>query len=191
MAHDKFDPAQLDKLNDPGRFETMRPEVMQRALGESGPKVIVDVGAGAGLFSAKWLELWPGATVFAVDMEPRALRWIREHRPEVATGRIVPVASSEIHVPLDDGMADLVTMLNLHHELAEPDVMYREAHRLLRCGGHLLVVDWAPVESPKGPPLHVRIGGNDAVAHVTAAGFCDAEAHEGLPYHWLVTAEKR
>lgn len=191
MAHDKFDPAQLDRLNDPGRFETMKPEVMQRALGELAPEIIVDVGAGAGLFSAKWLDLWPSATVFAVDMEPRALQWIREHRPEVATGRIVPVASSEIHVPLDDGAADLVTMLNLHHELAEPDVMYREAHRLLRCGGRLLAVDWAPFDSPKGPPVSVRIGAEEAVARVASAGFCDASAHEGLAYHWLVTAVKR
>lgn len=191
VAHLKFDPSKLEKLNDPARFESLQPDVMWGALGSPQPGIVVDIGAGTGLFAAKWVELAPGATVYAVDTEPTMLEWMRQNRPEVRTGAIVPVAGSEIHVPLDDGSAELVTMVNLHHELAHPEAMYCEAERLLACGGQLLVVDWAPVESPKGPPVAVRVSAERAERFVRAAGFSDVRSHAGLPYHWVVTATKR
>lgn len=191
MAHMRFDPDKLAKLDDPGRFESLKPDVMWEALGSPVPSVIVEIGAGTGLFAAKWSELSPAAVVYAADVEPRALEWMRSHRPEVSAGRVIPVASSDLHVPLDDGMADLVTMVNLHHELAHPDVMYREAHRLLACGGRLLVADWAPVDSPKGPPAEIRVTGDTAFRHLRDARFHEVTLHGGLPYHWLVTAVKR
>jgi SAM-dependent methyltransferase len=116
------------------------------------------------------------------------IEWMRKHRPEVAAGRIVPVLSTEESVPLADGMADLVVMINVHHELARPDSIYAEAGRMLRGGGQLLVVDWAPVDTPKGPPLAVRISAEDAAAFLDRAGFVEPASHDGLPWHWMVTA---
>lgn len=191
MAHLKFDPKKLEKLNDPRRFDTLKPDIMWSALGGPQPRTVVDIGAGTGLFAAKWVELAPVATVYAADTEPAMLDWMRENRPQVRQGAIVPVSSSEMHVPLDDGIADLVTMVNLHHELAHPDAMYREAERLLACSGQILVVDWAPVDSPKGPPEAVRATAEQAVSFLREAGFSDVRPHSGLPYHWIITAVKR
>lgn len=188
---EKFDPAKLEKLNDPGRFETIVPEVIWRALGSPTPRCIVDIGAGTGLFAAKWLELAPEAIVLAADVEPVMLDWMRAHRPEVAHGRIVPIASTEIHLPVDDFSADLVTMVNVHHELVHPDAMLSEAHRVLACGGQVLTVDWAPIESPKGPPLASRFTAEQVAQALACAGFSDVVIHPGLPYHWIVTAVKR
>lgn len=191
MTHLKFDLAKIAKLDDPGRFDTMRPDVMWGALGDPSPAVIVEIGAGTGLFSAKFAELALDATVYATDIEDTMLEWMREHRPEVAEGRIVPLLSEEAAVPLPDGAADLVVMMNLHHELAEPGAIYAEALRMLVTGGQLLVVDWAPMETPKGPPLAVRAPAEEIVALLDGLGFADATAHEGaLPWHWLVTARR-
>lgn len=184
----KFDPHKLEKLNDPGRFETLVPEAMWDALGSPSPHVIVEIGAGTGLFAAKFAEMAPGSTVYAADIEPKMLDWMRAHRQEVGEGRVVVVPSEESSVPLDDGVAELVTMINLHHELSNPEAIYAEARRLLVRGGQLLVVDWAPKETPKGPPLAVRISGEDAARFVSAAGFESVRIHETLPWHWMVTA---
>lgn len=190
MAHLKFDAAKIAKLDDPGRFETMRPETMWTALGDPSPGVIVEIGAGTGLFSAKLAEMAPGSTVYATDVEPVMLEWMKEHRPEVASGRIVPVLSEETTVPVADDHAHLVAMLNLHHELAQPEAIYAEALRVLMPGGQLLVVDWSPVETPKGPPLAVRASTDEIVALLGRVGFVNARVHEdALPWHWLVTAE--
>lgn len=189
MAHQKFDISKLPKLNDTGRFDTIRPEVMWSALGITSPKVIVEIGAGTGLFAAKFAEMAPEATVYAADTEPVMLDWMRTHRPEVDSGRIVPVRSEEARVPLDDGVADAVVMINLHHELAEPDRIYSEALRLLAPHGKVLVVDWAPRETPHGPSLQVRVSAAALRRFLKDAGFDDIVVDEGaLPWHTMATA---
>ena len=190
MAHQKFDISKLEKLNDPGRFETLRPDAMWTALGAESPDAIVEIGAGTGLFSAEFSRRAPDATVYAADLEPRMIEWMRAHRPEVATGAVVPLLSEESSVPLDDAVADAVFMVNLHHELADPHAIYREAFRLLKPHGKLLVVDWAPIETPKGPPQSIRISAREAAGFLERAGFTGTRIHDGLPWHWLVVARK-
>lgn len=190
MGYLKFDLAKLERLNDPGRFETLDPELMWRALGEPDPKTIVEVGAGTGLFAAKFVELAPQATVYAADIEPTMVEWMRANREQVAVGRLLPVLAEESFVPLPDGVADLVVMINLHHELVDKEASYAEALRLLRPAGQLLVADWAPVETPKGPPLAVRSSVADVVATIEGAGFAEVRSHSGLPYAWLVTGSR-
>jgi len=186
----KFDLAKLEKLNDPGRLNDLKPDVMWAALGAPNPHVIVEIGAGTGLFAERFAALAPAATVYAADIEQTMVDWMRENRTDIASGRLVPLLAEETRVPLDDGIADLAVMINLHHELVDALASYREALRLLRSGGQMLVADWAPVDSPKGPPKAIRIDAAAAVAFLERAGFADAASHEGLTYAWLVTAVK-
>lgn len=190
MAHLKFDLAKLEKLNDPARFESLPPLVFWRALGSpSGACAIVEIGAGTGLFAAAIAHVAPEAVVFAVDTAPQMLEWMRANRPEVAEKRVVPVLATETRIPLDDGIADAVYMINLHHELAEPDATYAEAYRLLEPGGRLLVVDWADRDTPKGPPREVRVSVDGLKAVLDRAGFTEVEIDEAaLPWHVMATA---
>ncbi len=189
MGYEKFDPAKLERLNDPGRFETMKPDVFWTAVGApADASTLVEIGAGTGLFAAEFLKRAPGAVVYATDIVDSMLEWMRANRPEVRAGRLVPVRSHEGHVPLEDSSADLVYMLNLHHELAEPDAIYAEAFRLARPGGQVLVADWAPVETPKGPPQHIRASAGQLRDFLERAGFVEVRVHEGaLPWHSVVT----
>jgi len=189
MAHQKFDLTKIARLDDVGRFETMKPDVMWEALGSPHPTRILEIGAGTGLFAEKFAQFAPQATVFAADTEIAMLDWMREHRPGVETGCLVPVLSDERTVPLGSATIDLVMMLNLHHELADPAAVYAESLRLLVPGGQVLVVDWAATETPKGPPLSIRATAEELVSSLERAGFSDVVNHEhALPWHSLVTA---
>lgn len=192
MAHQKFDIAKLERLNDPGRFETLPPDVFWQALGRpEAARTIVEIGAGTGVFAAAFVERALEAVIFAADTEDVMLEWMRDNRPEVAAGRIVPVRASESGVPLDDGIADVVYMINLHHELAHPDATYAEALRLLIDGGRLLVVDWADRETPRGPSRDVRVSAADLEAMLVSAGFRDVRTDETtLPWHVMLTARR-
>ncbi|MGV8083137.1 MAG: class I SAM-dependent methyltransferase [Coriobacteriia bacterium] len=190
MAHLKFDLAKLEKLNDPGRLVDIDPVRMWDALGNPDPRVIVEIGAGTGLFSATFAEKAPQATVYAVDIEPTMIEWVTEHRVEAFGGRLVPVLGEESRVPLADEIADLVFMVNVHHEFADPAATYAEALRLLAPGGQVLAVDWAPVESPKGPPLEIRVTAEELARFLSEAGFVDVVVHEPLRWHSLVTGRR-
>lgn len=190
MTHHKFDVAKLEKLNDPARFESLPPDLFFAALGlPVGPSMIVEIGAGTGLFAEAFTGRAPEATVYVTDISSEALEWIRANRPGVADGRIVPVLAEETSVPLGDGLADAVYMINLHHELVDPAATYADALRLLKPGGRLLVVDWAARETPKGPPLISRASADELAEVIKAAGFSDVIVDERrLPWHTMVTA---
>ncbi|MDP2234138.1 MAG: class I SAM-dependent methyltransferase [Actinomycetota bacterium] len=192
MSHEKFDLSKLEKLNDVGRFETLSPDAMWAALGSPvDAKSIVEIGAGTGLFAAQFALRAPAATLFAVDIEETMLAWMRDNRPEVASGRMFPVLAEESLVPLPDESADIVYMINLHHELASPAKSYVDALRLLRVGGRFMVVDWAPGDSPRGPSQHIRVAAEDVAKILTSVGFRKVIVHDGvLPYAWLVTASR-
>lgn len=191
MAY-KFNMEKLERLNDPGRFETLPPDVFWEALGApEGETVLVEIGAGTGLFASAFVARAPEAVVYAADTADEMLEWMRLNRPEVAEERIVPVKASEAGLPLPDEMADAVYMINVHHEFEDPQASYTEAFRLLKRGGRLLVVDWAPRETPKGPPLEIRVTADELVAVMKVAGFAEVEVDEDrLPWHLMATATR-
>jgi SAM-dependent methyltransferase len=190
MPHEKFDMANLEYLNDEARLESLSPTLMWEALGNPDPQLIVDVGAGTGLFACQFAELAPRADIYAVDIEPRAVRWMLQNRPAAACARLHPVLGAESAVPVATGEADLVVMINLHHELICPVDNYREAARVLRIGGQLLVVDWVPDADPAGPPQHIRSTAEQIAEVVSAVGFEEIALHAGLPRHSMITARK-
>jgi len=190
VPHEKFDLSRLERLNDESRFKALDPRVLWAALDTPAPDVIVEIGAGTGLFASRFAAMAPQATVYAVDMEPEMVAWMSDNRPEVATGALIPLLSSETAVPLPDGCADVVMMLNVHHELAKPDTTYAQAARLLRSGGRILVADWSPEAVQERPPVHVRATAAQLAAALTGSGFKDVIVHEGLPSHCLVTASQ-
>jgi len=192
MPHLKFDMAKLERLNDAARFEQLPPDLLWEVLGApAGEVTLVEIGAGTGLFAQAFAQCAPEAVIYAADTADEMLAWMRANRPEVAEERIVPVKASESGLPMPDAVADALYMINVHHELAEPEASYAEALRLLKPGAPLLVVDWAPRETPKGPPLEVRVQPADLERLLAAVGFSVVRVDDiRLPWHVMATARK-
>jgi SAM-dependent methyltransferase len=190
VAYQKFDIAKLERLNDTGRFDDLIPDVLWAAANTPDARTIVEIGAGTGLFACRFAEMAPDAEVYAADIESVMVRWMFQHRPAALSGRLHPILAEETSVPLPTGDADLVVMINVHHELADPRSSYCEALRLLKIGGTLLVADWRPGDTPKGPPQAVRASAEQISEILATVGFCEIAEHEGLPNHTLLTAKK-
>ena len=190
MPHEKFDVSQLERLNDTSRFEYLDPELLWRTADTPDAKTIVEIGAGTGLFACRFAEYAPQAEVYAVDVSQVMVRWMLEHRPPSLCDRLHPVLARETSVPLGTGEADLVVMINVHHELADPRSSYREALRLLRIGGTLLIADWRLGDTERGPSQSCRASAEQIGEAITAVGFDEVVSHSGLSHHSLVTARK-
>jgi ArsR family transcriptional regulator len=67
-------------------------------------------------------------------------------------------------LPFSDECADLITVHHVLHFLANPHEAVQEAARLLRRGGHLLIIDFTPheLEFLRSEHAHRRLGFSDA-----------------------------
>jgi ubiquinone/menaquinone biosynthesis C-methylase UbiE len=187
----KFDPRNIDKLNNPERMQREDPEVIWNELGLDHPRVLVDIGAGTGFFAVPFSRKLTDGRVYACDLQEEMLAWLREHLPRDVRDTVLPLKMEERSVPLGDGIADLVYMMNLHHELEDAAAILGEAFRLLKPGGMVMVMDWKKGETPSGPPQSIRVAEDEIAADLERAGFGGIRRHPVLPYHSFVTGRKQ
>lgn len=189
MTDIKFDPKKLKKLNNPQRLKDIPLKYIQNQLGMTAPKVMVDLGAGTAFFSLAFLRQFSPETIYSCDLSETMIAWIRDNVTPDHPG-IVPVKSEETSVPLEDGTADLVFMIALHHELEAPGRTLEEAFRLLKPHGIVLIIDWAKKEMTEGPPQAIRCRPEEVRDQLLKTGFTEPRIHDGLPKHFMVTGLK-
>ena len=189
MDEKKFDPQKLHKLNNPERLRNVPPEYIWKKLNIVDANIIIEIGAGTGIYSIEFLRLANAQKLYACDISDTMLNWMTENVVPKHP-RIIPFKTEESRIPLDDGIADLVFMINLHHELDNPPQMLKEANRLLKPGGKIFIADWRRQDMPEGPPTHIRYTATQVKEELEAAGFNSITVDETLPKHFLIIAGK-
>ena len=191
---EKFDPHHAAKLEDPERLVELPPANLIRLLELTGAETVVDYGAGTGMYSLPVADALPNGTLVAVDEHQSLLDLladkVRAHPP---AGDLRAVQTTDNAVPLADGAADRVFMINVLHHVHDEPAALAEVMRLLRPGGRLVVVDFARMDRPVGPPNEHVLELDDARAVLTALGLREISVH--LPgdvgrYHNAIVAEK-
>ncbi|MBU2512335.1 class I SAM-dependent methyltransferase [bacterium] len=190
MESKKFDPKQIRKLTDPARYEFQSPDLIWDTLNPVKPEVLIDIGAGTGFFALPFADKAIDCRIYACDTSEFMIQWMTENIPERYINRIIPLLSTENSIKLESGSADLVYMINLHHELNNPLEMLKECLRLLKNGGQLLVIDWKDSITPMGPPLSIRISAQEIQRQVMEVGFKNVRQHSVLSYHSFIVGEK-
>ncbi len=189
MSDKKFDPKKLQKLNDPQRLVDIPPGDIRGRLNLQKADVLVEIGAGTAFFSIAFLKLFNAATLYACDLSETMIAWMKANvTPRHPT--IIPVQNGEFSVPLDDGVADLVFMITLHHELENPAAMLEESYRLLKPGGEIFIVDWKKREMAQGPPSRIRCTPEQVRDQLIQAGFGGVSFFNDMPKHFLVVGQK-
>jgi len=189
MTEKKFDPQKLQKLNNPQRLKDIPPDYVWEKLNMQHPDVIVEIGAGTGFFSTAFLQKSASAAIYACDLSDIMVDWVKENvAPQYP--HIIPLKTEEHAVPLDDGTADLVYMINVHHELEDPALTLEEAHRIAKPDGKIFIVDWKKEDMPEGPPTAIRYRPERVEEQLRAARFAHIEIYNGLKKHFLVVGTK-
>ncbi len=190
MSEKKFDPKKLHKLNNPQRLVDIPVEYIWSKVKRAAPEVFVDIGAGTGFFCVPFVKYLKNGKIFACDTSAIMIEWMTANIcPQYPD--IVPLQMPESAVPLEDGIADLVYMINLHHELDNPQAILEESYRILKKNGALFIVDWKKEEMAEGPPLHIRYTAEQVQDQVASAAFDNVRIFNDMSKHFLVVAEKR
>lgn len=179
--------AGADWLERDGRAAQEATRRMLRALPVDRGDTVVDVGCGTG-WHARWLarKVGPAGAVYCVDLQPEMLE--RAAALARADGvSLVLVQGAVDHVPVPAGVADLVLLVDVFHELSEPVAMLASIREALAPGGVAAVVEFR-LEGESAAfvrPEH-RMAAPQVVREWTAAGFTLAGRVDTLPVQHLL-----
>jgi ubiquinone/menaquinone biosynthesis C-methylase UbiE len=166
----KFDPENAARLERHERYTLIPPDATLRRLGVRNGMVVVDIGAGTGYFARAAAELvGPAGHVYAVDMAQAMLDNMRSH---ALPDNVDLVLSGEYFIPLPTRCADLTLLAFVVHETPDVLRLIREAARVTRPDGRILIIEWKQQVEDSGPlaeerldqrELHRRIAGHFVV----------------------------
>jgi SAM-dependent methyltransferase len=186
MEHRFDDPERYAKsFDDPARDAWQLPGRVIEALALSPTASVADIGAGTGYFSVRIAKALPRSTVFAVDVEPTMVDYIRKRAVEDGLTNVVPVLAGATTPNLPKPV-DLALIVDTYHHLPNRAVYFRDLKKSLAPGGRVAVVDFRK-DSPDGPPPEFRFDADQIVAEMARAGYRLDRKHDFLPrQHFLI-----
>jgi SAM-dependent methyltransferase len=152
----------------------------------------IEFGCGYGTFTIPLARRTSG-TVFALDIDPlmvaaTAARTLHHGLKNIIVEQRDFVAQG---CGRESGSAALVLLFNILH-IEDPVSLFKEAHRVLRCGGIIGVIHWNhDARTPRGPPLDIRPEPERCRAWGEQAGlrWVRDQALPGSPWHWGMVFE--
>ena len=187
----KFDASRASRLDSAERLEWNNPAEIVAQAGLRAGERIAEIGCGTGWFTFEIERaVRPRGMVFALDMQPAMLQILRARRDNWE--RILTIPCGENEFELDDGEVDVVFHANVLHECREPERHLREAARVLKSGGRIVVIEWhwADEESQPGPPNSERLEPQTVREMLAGAGFEVGEESDVGPYHYAISGVK-
>jgi ubiquinone/menaquinone biosynthesis C-methylase UbiE/DNA-binding transcriptional ArsR family regulator len=133
-------------------------ESIKTLVGDRRIGTYVDLGTGTG----RMLELFAPLAdeAIGIDMSREMLSFARANLGQAGLDGVQVRQGDIANLTLPDGCADLVTLHQVLHFLADPAKAVLEAVRLLKPGGRLVVADFAPhnLEFMREQFAHRRLG---------------------------------
>jgi ubiquinone/menaquinone biosynthesis C-methylase UbiE len=134
---------------------------MRALAGESRAELFVDLGTGTGRMLELFADRYESGIGFDLSREMLSVARANLERAGVTHAQ---VRHGDLFLlPIDSASADFVCLHQVLHFLAEPGAAVREAARLLKPGGRLLISDFAPheLEFLRDEHAHRRLGFSD------------------------------
>ena len=152
---------------------------------------VADIGAGSGYMTVKLAKkVGPDGKVFANDIQPGMLELLtrRLQKSKITNVSAVLGTQDDPRLPLDT--IDLVLMVDVYHELSQPQLMLRHIKASLKPTGRLVLLEYRK-EDPNIPikPEH-KMSVAEAKLEVEAEGFKLTKTNEDLPRQHILIFSK-
>jgi ubiquinone/menaquinone biosynthesis C-methylase UbiE len=171
-----------DWLERSERLDEELPDLAIKVLKIPKGASVADVGAGSGYMTVRIAdEVGPTGQVFATDVQPRMLEMLR-HRVGSRRFAHVTVVQGAIDDPkLPPGALDLELLVDVYHELSQPQAMLRHLREALKPAGRLVLIEYRK-EDPAIPiRFEHKMTVREAKTEVEAEGFTLSKVDESLP----------
>ncbi len=124
-----------------GRDQRLHIDGVMKALAISPGKNVADIGAGSGWFTVRAARKVKTGTVYAVDINPEAIKYIDNRIQKDQLHNVKTILSKPDNPELPPGSVDCVLLLKTYHEVAEPVALLRNLRSSLRPGARVGIID--------------------------------------------------
>ncbi|MFA6307487.1 MAG: class I SAM-dependent methyltransferase [Patescibacteria group bacterium] len=165
-------------------------QILTQTLGLKLGNRIADLGAGGGLFTLQAARLvGDQGQVYAVDIIKNILSDI-DSKARMAGLYNIKTIWSNIEIlgatKIPENTLDFVMLVNVLFQSKDTGQMIKEANRLLKSGGKMLIIDWNDSNIGMGPQKSKQIDPNSLINQATKINltleqqFVAGEYHFGL-----------
>ena len=133
---------EAEKLLNPSLDEAIDPLQIIALIPIRPYEEIGDIGCGPGYLTLPLAKHAYDGKVFAIDSRKQMLDIVRDRVDSARLGNVDFVQSKRIKVPLDSDALDGSVLCDVLTAAPRPKSLLKEAHRLLRTGGWLAIIDW-------------------------------------------------
>ena len=156
-----------DWLERDQRLDEEAPDEAIRLLKIPSGASVADIGAGSGYMTVRLsAQVGPTGRVYANDVQPQMIEILRRRLDKRKITNVVLV-QGEIDDPrLPAATVDLALMVDVYHELSQPQQMLRHIREALKPGGRLVLLEYRKED----PSIPIRLEHKMSVARSEARG---------------------
>jgi ubiquinone/menaquinone biosynthesis C-methylase UbiE len=174
------------------REQEEEPDVALNVLKIPKGASVADIGAGSGYMTERLAaRVGPTGRVFANDVQPQMLEILSRRLAAKRIANVTLVQGTADDPKLAPASVDLELMVDVYHELSQPQAMLQRLRAALTPGGRLVLLEYRK-EDPTIPikPEH-KMSVAEAKLEVEAEGFTLSRVDDTLPrQHILIFTVK-
>lgn len=184
-----FNPENHNRLSSDDRRKLIPPKKILDKMQLQNGDVLLDAGAGKGYFAIPALE-YVGETgkVIAADISQQMLDLLIQDAPD--SNCIQALLCEKHNISLPEKSVDKILMAFVLHEVDDPEAYLKMLRNILKDDGKLFTVEWKPVESPMGPPLHERLSRKSIKKYFSDSGFDVLSFEDVNDFQYFCEAKK-
>jgi predicted methyltransferase len=168
-----------------------RPKLAVQLLELKSGMVVADIGAGSGYYSELLSRaVGPAGKVYANDIQPGMIRLLQQRVRNSSLANVEVVLGAEADPKLPAASIDLALMVDVYHELSQPQAMLHNIRDSLKPGGALVLLEFRK-EDPSVPirPEH-KMSIQEVRAELEPEGFRFERVLTGLPWQHILIFRK-
>ena len=145
--------------------------------------------AGAQAQGGVYRNVGPDGKVYASEIQPEMLTFLAESAKSEGVAHIVPVLGAQHDPKLPENSCDLILLVDVYHEFADPAPMLAGMKKALKPGGQVVLVEFrAEDDGVPIKPEH-KMSKEQILKEMTANGYRLARSYDELPWQHMMFFE--
>ncbi len=174
-------------LERPEREDEEAPSKALDALELKPGMVVADIGAGSGYYASRMAKrVGPTGRVYATDIQQGMIDLLERRIRSEGLSNVTTVLGGMDDPKLPPKSLDLAIMVDVYHELQQPQIFLQRLKETFKPGGRLALLEFRK-EDPKVPILEVhKMSVAEVRQEMEAEGFVLDRVVEVLPWQHII-----